>query len=102
MTGLGSGRDYLVPEDMEYNYNAQYGGGASLPKSESGGSGMDPASAGLMVGGSFISSLMQAKAAEEAAKKAGLLQGLQSQKENEDKGINTLMQAWAQGLRGIR
>lgn len=66
------------------------------------GAGMDPATAGLVVGGGFLGNLMEAKAREEEAKKQAALQAVQTQLEGQTTGNNTLMQAWAKALGGMK
>jgi len=67
-----------------------------------GGGGMDPYSAAIMVAGTFLTQAMSAKQQEEEMKKQAAMQAVSTGLQQENVGNNTLMQAWAKGLGGMK
>ena len=88
---IGS-RDTKAYSDMK---NAE-----SLKSSEKAGGSMDPATAGMMVGGSFLSNYMQQRAAEEQAKKQNQISAINQHGQNQQDALGNLMQMYRSALIG--
>lgn len=100
-TAEPAGESYL---GTKYDFSGDAGSAAPMKK---GGSGMDPASAGIMVGGSFLSNYLAQRAAEEQNRKQMLAQAEMQKGEAaknsgdmQNQALSNLMSAYRSALMG--
>jgi len=109
---LGAPEDsYLYSSSAEMSPKSSYLGGAQMSEQMAEGGGAaasgaagaaamsNPAAAGIMAGGSFLSNYLAQKAADERARRANEMQNIQNYADNQNKGLDTLMTAWRGALR---